>query len=104
MFPKERTVILKRLHVGNVLPDATEHNLRELFSRVGDVTSITVIYDRYTSRSRGFAFVEMATGEAAQEAIQQLNDHELLGRRIRVEEARQWREKRDHRDDGWTSP
>ena len=95
--------MVQRLYVGNLHPDATEDNIRELFARVGDVTSVTVICDRYTSRSRGFGFVEMATSEAAQEAIQQLNDHELLGRRIRVEEARQRREKRDHRDDGWTS-
>ena len=78
-----------KLFVGN-LPYATnEQDLRELFSRSGaNVTSARVITDFETGRSKGYAFVEMASPEEAQKAIQDLHNFALSGRNIVVSEAR----------------
>jgi RNA recognition motif-containing protein len=78
----------KKLYVGNLSYTTTEGNLSELFGAVGEVTSVNVIMDRMSGRSKGFAFVEMAEDSAAQEAIAQLNSKELDGREIKVAEAR----------------
>jgi RNA recognition motif-containing protein len=78
----------KKLYVGNLSYATTEGNLSELFGAVGEVTSVSVITDRMSGRSKGFAFVEMAEDSAAQEAIAQLNSKELDGRAINVAEAR----------------
>jgi RNA recognition motif-containing protein len=78
----------RKLFVGN-LPFSTEENtLQDLFSQAGQVDSVRVMRDQATGRSRGFGFVEMATEEAAQAAIDRFNDTELDGRRIAVNEAR----------------
>jgi RNA recognition motif-containing protein len=66
----------------------TEQQLSELFSQHGTVQSAKVITDRYTGQSRGFGFVEMATGEEAQKAIAALNGAALGGRTLVVNEAR----------------
>lgn len=76
-----------RLYVGNLNYDTTEQTLLEAFSQVGEVKNATIITDRYTGRSRGFGFVEMADEEAAAAAIEQLNETVLDGRTIRVAEA-----------------
>jgi cold-inducible RNA-binding protein len=78
----------KKLYVGNLSYATTEGNLSELFGAVGEVTSVSIITDRMSGRSKGFAFVEMAEDSAAQEAIAQLNGKELDGRAINVAEAR----------------
>ena len=78
----------KKLYVGNLSYATTEDNLSELFGAVGEVTSVSVITDRMSGRSKGFAFVEMAENSAAQEAIAQLSGKELDGREINVAEAR----------------
>lgn len=78
----------KKLYVGNLSYATTEGNLSELFGAVGEVTSVSLITDRMSGRSKGFAFVEMAEDSAAQEAIAQLNSKELDGREINVAEAR----------------
>ena len=78
----------RRLYVGNLPYSATEDQLTELFSRAGKVDSVRVMRDMATGRARGFAFVEMQTDEAAQTAIQRLNDTDLDGRKIAVNEAR----------------
>ena len=62
----------------------TEETLKNLFSQYGEVVSATVIKDKFTEQSKGFGFVEMADGEAANTAIATLNGKELDGRRIRV--------------------
>jgi len=82
----------KKLNVGNMSYDTTADALRELFATVGEVSSITIITDRQTNRSKGFGFVEMATDEAASEAINKLNGHLVDGRNITVAEARPPRE------------
>jgi len=76
------------LYVGNLPYNASEQDLIELFGQVGEVVSAQVISDRDTGRSRGFAFVQMSNGDEAQSAIEQFNEHEFMGRRLLVNEAR----------------
>jgi RNA recognition motif-containing protein len=77
-----------KLYVGGLPYSSTEQQLQELFSQQGSVTSVKIITDRYTGQSRGFGFVEMATGEAAQKAIAALNGTQLDGRTLTVNEAK----------------
>jgi len=78
----------KKLYVGNLSYETTEGELQKLFSEVGPVVSATVITDRDSGRSKGFGFVEMETEQAAKEAIERLNNHEINQRSITVNEAR----------------
>ena len=78
----------KRLYVGNLSYSVTHPILSAAFEEVGEVVSVDLITDRMTGRSKGFAFVEMAQDDAAQEAIKQLDGKELDGRAIKVAEAR----------------
>jgi len=79
-----------KLYVGNLNYNTNEASLREAFGRNGrEVTSVSVIMDRETGRSRGFAFVEMATPEGAQAALAELDGQELEGRLLRINEARE---------------
>ncbi len=77
-----------KLYVGNIAYTVSEHQLRELFSQAGDVKEVTMILDPATQQTRGFSFVEMATPEAAQKAIEMLDNQEFEGRRIKVSIAR----------------
>src|SRR5436309_13357955 len=77
----------KKLFVGNLPFDTTSADLEALFSEVGTCESASVITDRATGRSRGFAFVEMASAGEAQQAIATLNGRELNGRQLNVSEA-----------------
>lgn len=85
----------KKLYVGNLDYSTTEGNLSDLFSEVGEVVSVSLITDRMTGRSRGFAFVEMAEAGAAQKAIDELNGKTLGQREIKVAEARPRQPRRD---------
>jgi RNA recognition motif-containing protein len=78
----------RKLYVGNLPYEIGETELQELFARAGAVDSVTVMRDQATGRARGFAFVEMATDEEAQNAITQLNAAEVGGRSLTVNEAR----------------
>ncbi len=78
----------KKLYVGNLPYSATEASLRELFAPLGEVTSVSIITDRDSGRSKGFGFVEMATEAAAQQAIAQINGKNMDERAITVAEAR----------------
>ena len=78
----------RKLYVGNIPFETNENDLQELFAEAGAVESVNVVRDRETGRARGFAFVEMATDEAAQAAAAQLNDRTFGGRRLTVNEAR----------------
>ncbi len=78
----------KRLYVGNLPYAVNDERLLEIFSEVGTVSSAQVILDRNTGRSKGFGFVEMSTEEEAQAAIEKLNQQEIDGRNIVVNEAR----------------
>jgi RNA recognition motif-containing protein len=77
-----------KLYVGNLSFRTTSEELREAFSAVGTVESASVIEDRETGRSRGFAFVEMSTPEAAAAAIEQFNGKDFGGRNLTVNEAK----------------
>lgn len=77
-----------KLYVGNLPYSATEEELKTLFGQAGTVTSVAVIKDRETGRSKGFAFVEMSTADEAQKAISMLTGHMLGGRDLRVSIAR----------------
>jgi len=77
-----------RLFVGNLPYSVRDDSLEQAFAQYGSVQSARVLTDRDTGRSRGFGFVEMATDQEAQAAIDGLNDQELDGRRIVVNEAR----------------
>jgi len=83
----------KKLYVGNLPYSATEATLRELFAACGEVTSVSIITDRDSGRSKGFGFVEMATDAAAQQAIGQINGKNVDDRAITVAEARPQRER-----------
>src|SRR5688572_25411140 len=78
----------RKLYVGNLPYSATESSIREAFSASGTVTSVSVITDRDTGQSKGFAFVEMGTDQEAQAATQAMNGASLDGRQIKVSEAR----------------
>ena len=78
----------RKLFVGNLSFSTEESTLQDLFAQAGPVDSVRVMRDQATGRSRGFGFVEMATEEAAQAAIDKLNETDLDGRRIAVNEAR----------------
>jgi RNA recognition motif-containing protein len=77
----------KRLYVGNLSFQTTGSILEAEFGKAGKVTSVDVVMDRDTGRSRGFAFVEMATDADAQAAIQAMDGVEIDGRALRVNEA-----------------
>lgn len=78
----------KKLYVGGISYDTTEDAMRQAFEQAGTVESCTIILDRMTGRSKGFGFVEMATEEEAQKAIEMWNGKELDGRTLTVNEAR----------------
>jgi cold-inducible RNA-binding protein len=78
----------RKLFVGNLSFNTDERRLEELFATVGPVDTVNIVRDQMTGRARGFAFVEMQTDADAQNAIQKLNDTELDGRKLAVNEAR----------------
>lgn len=77
-----------KLYVGNLPYSATEEELSSLFGQAGTVTSVAIIKDRETGRSKGFAFIEMSSSDEAQKAISMLTGHMLGGRDLRVSIAR----------------
>ena len=76
------------IYVGNLSHTASEDDLREAFTPYGAVSTVTVVKDRDSGRPRGFAFVEMASGKDAANAIRELNLREIAGRSVTVNEAR----------------
>ncbi len=80
--------IAKRLFVGGLSYTTTSEELKEIFAKIGEVTSCEVIMDKFTNQGKGFAFVEFADDANADKAISELNGTELGGRKIVVNEAR----------------
>ncbi|MEK7463081.1 MAG: RNA-binding protein [Patescibacteria group bacterium] len=78
----------KKLYVGGLPYTTTNEELKDVFSKAGEVSSATVIIDKMSGRSRGFGFVEMSNDADADKAIEMFNDKELGGRKILVNEAR----------------
>ena len=79
---------MSKLFVGNINHEASENDLQDHFAAAGTVTSVNIIQDKLTGRSRGFGFVEMATAEEAQKAISLLHQKDFQGRPLTVNEAR----------------
>lgn len=82
------------IYLGNIAWSMTEDDVEALFTEFGAVSSVKIITDKYSGRSKGFGFVEMDDDAAAQSAIDALNDSEQEGRNLRVNQARP-RERRD---------
>ena len=78
-----------KLYVGNLKYEVTEEDLERLFKDYGEITSVKVIRDKFTGRSKGFAFVEMANDEAAKNAINSLDGNDFEGRNIKINIARE---------------
>lgn len=78
----------KKLYVGGISYNTNDRGLQDAFAQAGQVVSASIIMDRMTGKSKGFGFVEMATDEEAQAAIDMWNGKELDGRRLTVNEAR----------------
>jgi RNA recognition motif-containing protein len=76
------------MYVGNLSHDVTDQDLRQEFAAFGQVTTVSIIKDRDSGQSRGFAFVEMASKDESQQAINALNGKKLRDRQITVTEAR----------------
>ena len=87
------------IFVGNLSRDATEEDLRQAFAAFGQVDKVSVLKDKFTGEPRGFGFVEMANKTEAQAAITGLNQKEIKGRALTVNEARP-REDRGNRSGG----
>jgi RNA recognition motif-containing protein len=77
-----------KLYVGNLPFASTAQDLEALFGQVGTVSVVEIIFDKFTGRSRGFAFVTMANGEEAQQAVEKFHGHEIEGRALAVNIAR----------------
>lgn len=88
------------IYVGNLSFDATETDVENAFAEFGDVKSVNVIKDRDTGRSRGFCFVEMRNREAGLSAIEGLDQQQIAGRDVTVNEAKP-REERPRRERSW---
>ena len=84
------------IYVGNLSYSMSEEELRDAFGAFGDVSSVKILMDRETGRSRGFGFVEMPNQSDGEKAIAQLNGKEVGGRPLRINEARP-REQRQQR-------
>ena len=76
------------IYVGNISYQASDDDLLEVFEAIGSVDSASIIFDRYSGRSKGFGFVEMPNDEEATRAIEELDGKELLGRPLKVNQAR----------------
>ncbi len=86
------------IYIGNLPYSVTEDELRDAFSEFGQVDRANIIKDKFSGRSKGFGFVEMPNDEEAQSAIESLNDSDLNGRTIKVNQARPREERPPRRD------
>jgi len=88
------------IYVGNLPYSATEEQLKNMFGQYGEVTSASIIKDRDTGRSKGFGFVEMPDNSAAEAAIQALNEADMNGRNLKINQARPKEARSDSRPRG----
>jgi cold-inducible RNA-binding protein len=77
-----------KIYVGNLSYDTTEDNLQELFGKYGEISELRLVKDQHTGRSKGFAFITFADGNAAQAALE-VNGSEVQGRRVKVNFAKE---------------
>ncbi len=99
-FSRRFLMNTSKLYVGNLSYKADEQTLTELFSQAGSVTSAKIIVDKMSGRSKGFGFVEMATTEEAEKAVEMFNNFSYMERQIVVNEAKP-QEKRSFGDRGF---
>lgn len=92
---------MKKLFVGNLSWKATEDQLKEFFETIGAVVSVKIVIDQMTGKSKGFAFIEMQDADAAQAAIDKLNNQPFLDRNIRVSLAQERTERSGPREGGF---
>jgi RNA recognition motif-containing protein len=85
------------IYVGNLSFEATEQDVRQEFSKFGEVADVKMVMDRETGKPRGFCFVEMPNDEQARQAIQAMNLQRIAGRAVTVNEARPRPERSDRR-------
>ena len=85
------------LYVGNMSYEVSEDDLKALFAEYGEVESVNRIIDRQTGRSKGFAFVEMPSNSEADQAVKNLNGHDLKGRKLKVNQAKPKEKRRPFR-------
>lgn len=95
--PEQVEVTTSRIYVGNLSFDATESDLFELFSGVGSVQNVEIVANKYTQKSKGFAFVQMASVDEAKRAVSDLHDKEYMSRKLVVSGAKAVEEKRSER-------
>lgn len=89
-----------KIYVGNLSFGIDDEKLREIFSKFGDVEEAVVIKDKYSGRSKGFGFVTFSDDAAAKKAIAEMNDKEVEGRQLKVNEARPMEERPPRREGG----
>ncbi|MGZ8937694.1 MAG: RNA recognition motif domain-containing protein [Limisphaerales bacterium] len=89
-----------RLFVGNLSYQTMEQDIQDQFAQAGNVTSVSLMFDKFTGKSRGFAFVEMATAEEANKAVEMFNGKDLQGRTLTVNVARPREERERPRGGG----
>ena len=77
------------IYAGNLHYDLTEDELKSVFAEYGDVVSVKIITDKYSGRSKGFGFIEMANNSDGQKAIESLNGADLKGRNMKVNQAKE---------------
>ena len=90
--------LIMNIYVGNLAYTVTEDDLREAFSEFGQVDSASIINDKFSGRSKGFGFVDMPNESEAREAIESMNEKDLNGRTIKVNEAKPREERPARRD------
>lgn len=95
--PEQVEVTTSRIYVGNLSFDASESDLSELFSGVGSVQNVEIVANKYTQKSKGFAFVQMASVDEAKRAVADLHDKDYMGRKLVVSGAKAVEEKRSER-------
>lgn len=91
------------IYVSNISFRTNEEDLKDLFSKYGTVSSVKIIMDKETNRSRGFGFIEMPTDSEATEAVQSLNGKEMEGRFISVSEAKPREDRGGSRNNSYAS-
>ncbi|MEO8204951.1 MAG: RNA-binding protein [Chthoniobacterales bacterium] len=95
--PEPIEVTTPRIYVGNLSFDATESDLTELFSGIGSVQNVEIVFNKHTHRSKGFGFIQMQTVEEASRAVEELHDKEYMGRKLVVSGAKAVQETRSSR-------
>jgi RNA recognition motif-containing protein len=89
---------MRKIYVGNIAFNATEQDLRDLFSEYGEIESLKIMKDKFTEESKGFGFIEMANEEDAKKAIATLNGKAFKGKSLTVAEARPQQKRRGFDD------